>query len=367
MLCSTSYRVSVSHVILHSVRTACCERPREPWRIWRRGTPNRAGLNSILHWVVTACLGLCSANCTREAPALRVGINAWPGYEALYLAQQKGFYRELGVAVRLVEFSALADARRAYERGQIDVLAASAIEVIQIRDQGVRSPQIVQVVDYSNGADVILGRASITHAELLRGARIGVELGSLGAYVLARALEKHGLGFSDAKALSMDQLSMEAELGAGHLDAVVTYPPTSIKLQAAAGIHTLFSTREIPAEVVDIIAVEESLLRERPADVVKLLRAFQRAVAYMHAYPKRAYAIMAAREGISPSDFERAISDGIQLVPGDEQAGFFGPSGKLKRVIEVCSRVLVQTGQIKRGIEPAAVIAASQIAAGTLP
>ena len=87
--------------------------------------------------------------CAPEKPAaLRVGLNPWPAYEFLYLAQEKGFYRAEGIEVRLVEFNSLSDARRAYERGQINVLASTVIEVLQARDNSPRSPQIVQVVDY---------------------------------------------------------------------------------------------------------------------------------------------------------------------------------------------------------------------------
>ena len=286
--------------------------------------------------------------CSPEPKAeLRIGINAWPGYEFLYLAQEKGFYRDEGLAVRLVEFNSLSDARRAYERGQIDGLGATVIEVLQAREHSDRSPQIVQIVDYSDGADVILVRPGITNGAALRGKRIGVELGSLGVYVLARCLDKHGLNLSDVIPVASDQLSMESSFNKGELDAVVTYPPTSVNLLKAKTGQTFFTTTEIPGEVVDVIAVEADIVTQRAGDVAKLIRAFHKAVDYTSKNPADAHAIMAKREGITAKEFAEALSDGIKLVPAAQQAEFLRPGGKLATVIDNSDRILRLSSQIK--------------------
>jgi NitT/TauT family transport system substrate-binding protein len=286
--------------------------------------------------------------CSPEKPAaLRVGINPWPGYEFLYLAEEKGFYREEGLEVRLVEFNSLSDARRAYERGQINVLASTVIEVLQARDNSPRSPQIVQVVDYSNGADVILARPGLTNAAGLRGARIGVELASLGVYVLARGLEQSGLSLADVKMVSLDQLSMVDAFRKGELDAIVTYPPTSIKLLRDGKASTVFSSVEIPGEVIDVIAVEAEINTQRPGEVAKLLRAYHRAIAYTRQNPADAYRIMAEREGLTPEEFRKALTEGIRLLAESDQAEYLRPGGKLASVIDRSDGILRQSGQIK--------------------
>jgi len=289
-----------------------------------------------------------SLGCSREKPAsLRVGINAWPGYEFLYLAQEKGFYRDEGIEVRIIEFNSLSDSRRAYERGQIDAMGATMIEVLQARENSPRSPQVVQVVDYSDGADMILARPGITGCASLKGARVGVELASLGIYVLSRGLEKSGLNLADVETVSMDQPAMDEAIRAGKLDAIVTYPPTSVKLLRDSKATNVFSTAEIPGEVIDVIAVDAEVSRQRPGDVAKLLRAFHRAVAYTRQNPADAYRIMAAREGITAEEFAAALTDGIHVVSEAEQAAYLQPGGKLAAVIDASDRILRQSGQIK--------------------
>ncbi len=277
---------------------------------------------------------------------LRIGLNAWPGYEFLYLAQEKGFYREAGVEVRLVEFNSLSDARHAYERGQIDGLGTTVVEVIQARSQPGRNLQIVYVVDYSDGADVVLVKPSLTGKESLRGARVGVELGSLGIYVLVRALEEQGLTLQDITAISLDQLSMKAAFEQGELDAVVTYPPVSIAIMRAGKAVSVFSSAKIPGEVVDVIAMDEKTVREQPDAVSKLLHAFRRAIDFHASNPAEANRIMADREGITPEEFAIALADGIRLVPASEQALYLGQGGKLSVVVDRVDGILRAHGQL---------------------
>jgi len=309
---------------------------------------NRKPPCRLLSILLAVAALLPNAGCSLKKPAaLRVGINAWPGYEFLYLAQEMGYYREEGLDVRLVEFNSLSDARRAYERGQINMIATTVIEVLQVRDLSLRSPQIVQVVDYSDGADVILTRAGITNGAGLRGCRVGVELASLGVYVLVRCLDQSGLSLSDIRMTSMNQASMADAFRKGEMDAIVTYPPTSTMLLRDTKAERIFSSADIPGEVLDVLAVEEDLITRRPKDIAKLLHAYYRAVLYTQQNPSQAYRVMAEREGITPEEFRAALAEGIHLLSAADQADYLQSGGKLAGVIDNADRILRQSGQIK--------------------
>lgn len=315
--------------------------------------------------VLAATMMLFLNGCSSEpAEPIRIGLNAWPGYEFLYLAQEKGFYRDEGVSVRLVEFNSLSDARRAYERGQIDGLGTTVVEVLQARENSRRSPQIVQVVDYSDGADMILVHPGITNAAGLRGTRVGVELASLGVYVLMSGLEKHGLALADVTPVSGDQATMESAFLRGELDAVVTYPPTSLKLLQDGRARRFFTTAEIPGDVVDVIAIEAGICNDRPQDVRRVMKAFRAAMDYARRNPDEAYGIMAQREGITAAEFKETLTDGVKLVSAKEQADYLKPGGKLARVIDATDRALRVAGQIKGSDRRAGVANAAFAQAG---
>jgi NitT/TauT family transport system substrate-binding protein len=298
-----------------------------------------------LGWQVLL-LATFAYGCSRHDTPLRIGLNAWPGYEFLYLAEVRGFYKARDVEVRLVEFNSLADARAALERGQIDGLGTTAVEVVMARESKEFAPRIVRVVDYSNGADTIVACAGVGSIEELKGKRVGVELGSLGVFVLARALEVHGMKLADVEAVSSDQLTMTEQLRTGALDAIVTYPPSSVTALNYPGTKVVFSTAEIPGEVVDVLAFQERVVRERARDVGNVLRAFDDALAFASQDPTTASAVMAAREGLTPAQFDQALHEGVKLVSGNDQERYLGERGTMFSVLEHTATVLQQTGQL---------------------
>ena len=279
----------------------------------------------IMLAVVIACRALAPSK-----PPLRVAISPWPGYEFATLAQQKGFFAEEGVRVEICELSSLSDTRRAFERGQVDGFFATLVEVILAKENGGRSPRVTLVADWSDGADVIIGGPGIGSVAGLKSHRVAVESGSLNPIVLARALELHGLTLDDVELVSCAQLKMRAALELGAVDAVVTYPPISLAIDAMPDTKVIFTTKEIPNEIVDVMAFDESVIRSRPADVEAFRRAFFRAQEYAKKNPKDAMAIMAKRERITPADFEAALTDGIRLVGGADQGRFLSETGTLR-------------------------------------
>jgi NitT/TauT family transport system substrate-binding protein len=290
--------------------------------------------------LVVLAMSVLFLGCERRQP-LRVGLNVWPGYEFLYLAQELGYYEEEGVDVQLVDFSSLGDARRSFERGQIDGLGTTVVEVILAGENAADPLKIVNVVDYSNGADVIIAKPGLSNLKALKGGKVGVELGSICVFVLARALESADLAMADIVPVSKDQASMAADLHSGLLDAVVTYPPTSIELLRNRSGEVIFSTAQIPREVVDVLAFGDATIKSRPEDIAAILRAFHRAQDYLTRYPAEALRIMSAREGLSQEEFNAALNDGMTMVSVSGQARYL-KEGDIRPIVARTLHVLRQ-------------------------
>lgn len=286
------------------------------------------------------------AGCSRHEP-LRIGLNMWPGYEFLFLAEQLGYYHEEGVEVQIVDFTSLADARRSFERGQIDGLGTTVVEVMLATEASANPLTIVSVVDYSDGADVILARTGFPDLASLKGHRIGVELGSICVYVLARGLELSGMSMADIIPVSKDQTSMEADLRAGVIDAVVTYPPSSLAIQKDPAYTTVFTSKKTPREIVDVIAFGGSTINQRPKDVAAVLRAFNRAQDYYFTHKAEALKIMGKREGVTPEEFDLALNDGMGVVTASGQAAYLR-EGALTPIITRTGEVLQQTKLLRK-------------------
>ncbi len=276
-----------------------------------------------------------------EAPSqpLRVGINPWPGYAPLFLAADKGFFADEGVEVELVELSSLADVRRAFERGQIDGMASSLVEVLDADRNGELRPVIALVADYSNGADVILAKRSLTDIAALKGQRIGLEPGSLNRFILARALAHGGLTMDDVEIVSLPQVGLQEAVEAGAVDAVVTYPPISTGIEQTGLLARLFSSAEIPGEVADVVSFNRETASRRSSDIDAFVRGWGRAVEAMRANPEESYALIGRHIGMNADDLDDAYR-GIEVISADRQAEFLRPDGPLADGIQTLSAIL---------------------------
>jgi NitT/TauT family transport system substrate-binding protein len=302
----------------------------------------KAFLRAIRIVVLSIGVGACGSE---PRYPLRIGINPWPGYEFLFLAEAQGLFERHGADIELVEFASLGDVRRSFERGQVDGMASTLIEVLQARYQSQREPQIVMVADYSNGADVILARAPIDSIAALRGKRVAAESASLGFFMLHRALELEGMSPKDVSVVAMDQTELCDALRNERVEAVVTYPPSSIEIERDLRVNELFSSADIPGEVVDVITIDKSVLDQRSDDARRLILAWDDALRFAKRHPAEAYRIMASRQGIEPEEFRAALA-GIQVLTSAEQKPLFESDQGLRRTIGMLDKAMRAAGLV---------------------
>jgi NitT/TauT family transport system substrate-binding protein len=264
---------------------------------------------------------LTLGGCLREPePALRIGTNVWIGAEPLYLARDLGhLHRD---AVQLVEYPSASEVSRAFRNQAIDGMVISLDELFVLAVDGLR-PKIILIVDVSQGADVVVGRAGMRQMTDLKGRRIAVESAALGAFVLSRALSVNGMQASDVNMVHLESNEHPAAFQQGRVDGAVTFDPYRSQL-LAAGAQTLFDSSQIPGEIVDLLAVRDSVLEKNPRAVDALLQSWFKALDYLHREPADAAARMAVREQISAEQFLRALqglrfpsrAENLQMLAG---------------------------------------------------
>jgi len=256
---------------------------------------------------LTACAPESS---TKE---VKIALNPWPGYEFLFLAQEKGFFQKHGLDIKLIEMSSLADVQRIYVQGRADGMASTLIEVVQAAGQSKDNISVLLISDYSNGDDAIITSEDRKSISELKGKRIGTEIGSLGMYLLALALEKEQLALTDVDIINVEQLSIEQSITQGEVDAVVTYPPFSLSILKHPGYHQIFDSSMIPASIIDTISIRTSTLKQLPSNwKQRFYAAWDEALEFSFINPNEAFQIMADQEGISSEEFVETLK-GLRL------------------------------------------------------
>ena len=124
----------------------------------------------------------------------------------------------------------------------------------------------------------------------LRGAKIAYEPNSLGAYMLERMLAHAGLNQDDVEPIGMDQLEMVEAMREQRIDVAITYPPTSIAIQKLPHTRVIFSSAQIPDEVIDVISFDPKLLDADPTLLDRFYAVMARTEAHVACDPESAVA-----------------------------------------------------------------------------
>ncbi len=296
--------------------------------------------------VLLAFVTAFTAGCSRAPGApLRIAISPWPGYEYLYLAQERGLLREEGVAVQLVELESLGDSRAAFENGSVDAFCATLVELTLSHAQGTRNPRAFFLFDWSDGADVLLADSTVRTLADLRGKRIALEAGSIDVIALWAALANAGLSLRDVELAPMPQNEKDWAFTRGGVQAVQCFPPTSIELERQRGVHRLFDSSLAPGLIADVAVADSATLARDPERFRAVVRAIWRARDWAEAHPDEANAIMAARENQAPDEFVESLR-GIHLPTREEQRSQLASGGPAVRAAERTRRALVEIGTL---------------------
>ena len=315
--------------------------------------PAAAARSHLLPWLAAATAGLIGAGAlalglhARRPRPVMVAITSWPGYEYLYLAEQRDLASRYRIDLRIEQFSSLQDQRRAFSNGAVDVIATTVPEAIAIcQESPRRCPLLVLVLDESTGADRVVAIREIQRPDQLLGRRVGLEASVLGQYLLLSS-------FGD-RPVSLDQMTLVYEgpqalvngLQAGDLDAIVTYAPHDLPLREDPRFHELFSSAALPGQVVDVLAVDPQFARRHPDAIRALVRTWWAAHAEVRRNPGPSLALMAGRQRMTAGQF-RLSEKGLRYPGPEQQRWLLAADGPLARSMARMSALMAQAGRIR--------------------
>jgi NitT/TauT family transport system substrate-binding protein len=244
-----------------------------------------------------------------QAPerALKVATNLWLGYEPLYLAHYIGGYEQ---NIDIVQLPSSTEVLRALRNGSVDVVTATLDEALLLKSQG-EDLVLLMAVNFSSGADVVLGRPPISSLQSIKGHRIGVENTGLGALMLSAALQHADLRVTD---VALVNLSVDQHLQAyqdGVVDVVVTFEPSATQLRKA-GANLLFDSSAVPDLIVDVLVCRRHVFERRDRSLRDLVRGYYKARAFMQSNPAEAGAFIGRRLQLNPQELQKAYN-GLRL------------------------------------------------------
>jgi NitT/TauT family transport system substrate-binding protein len=273
--------------------------------------------------VVSGCSskGATSTKTGGSGEPIKLALSPWPGWFVWYLVKEKGFFEKNGVKVELVWFPVYSDSLSALASGKVDANSQTLSDTLAPASKGIPLKAVL-VNDNSNGGDGVVVKPSINSLKDLKGKKVATELGTVDHLLMLTALEKAGLAEKDVAYTNMTVNDAGPAFISGNLDAAVLWEPFLSKAIQEGKGKLLFSSKDTPGLIPDLLVFKEEITKNRPDDVKKIINAWFDALDYWKANPEESLQIM-AKAAETPMDEYKAGVDSVKIFQLEDNVKAF--------------------------------------------
>lgn len=288
--------------------------------------------SAIARRIAAAARGL--ARCTPLSVALllgtgahtahgevRVGVSDWTGWVAWYVAQTEGYFKRYGADVKLVWFANYSDSISALSTGQLDANSQTWSDTLGPLAKGLPL-KVVLVNDNSAGNDAVMVGPDIRSFAELKGHTVALEQYSVSHFVLYTALARNGLAPRDVNVVNLSAGDAAAAFMSGRVDAAVVWNPWISLIEKSGRGRPLFTSRQMPGLIPDLLVAQEQAIRTKRADLVGMIRAWFDTVAFIRSHPDQAVRIMAKIVGMDAGQYQVFLPGTRFFDAGANRAAF---------------------------------------------
>lgn len=306
-------------------------------------------------YLVVAALVLVA--CGQEKEAINIAGGKWLGYQQFFIASELGKHAEMGQGnghaemlrafhhdYHLTMFPSHTPMLRLIANGRLDGGMVTLDEAIVLQSKSSDDYCLASVIDYSNGADALVVHASYIPDKSIP-MRIGYEPTAAAAFLLSRATSFLGMSGKNIQLISMRPEQHMDAFRTGKVDALLTYEPYLSRLEKH-GARVLFSSRDIPNEIIDVLMLRKRVWDERGADIERMVRlAREVGLQPLLKLAPEALEIAIPNTGLNQDELHAALQK--VHFPGSEEEQLQMQS-RLPEVIGMLEQHLIETSAIDR-------------------
>jgi len=275
---------------------------------------------------------------------VRVRVNIWVGCSAGLVANggldtaSGSIFDKAGLKVSFKIIDDWTEGAAALATNNVDVMLTTADvwakDYAQFQEKGFGA-HAFYMVDWSRGADGVIGKQGINSIEDLAGKTVAFAPYTPSHFLLWNGLKSSGLSTEQrneifSKAVhTKDGIEPATLFAQQKVDAAVAWDPDmSDAVTKRAGSKKIYDTRIANRLIADILVVSDSFAKRCPQTVVKLAQGWLEGVEYIKAQPNRAYTLIGTIKDFNiPEDLAKTMLGGVKLADYADNKSFFGTRG----------------------------------------
>jgi NitT/TauT family transport system substrate-binding protein len=277
----------------------------------------------------------------QESNDVRVRVNIWVGCVGGLVANggldtvPGSIYDKKGLKVSFKIIDDWTEGAAALASNNVDVMLTTADvwakDYGQFHDKGVNA-RAVYMVDWSRGADGVIGKQGIKSIEDLAGKTVAFAPYTPSHFLLWNGLKNSGLSTEQrneifTKAIhTKDGIEPATLFAQQKVDAAVAWDPDmSDAVAKRPGAKKIYDTRVANRLIADILVVSDRFSASSPQAVRKLIEGWLEGVEFIHQQPARAYTLIGTIKDFNiPADLAKTMLEGVRLSDYADNKAFFG-------------------------------------------
>ncbi|MGK2911558.1 MAG: putative urea ABC transporter substrate-binding protein [Sphingobium sp.] len=278
------------------------------------------GIRNAGKMALMAC-ALMAASCspssnTAQEPRteFNVGWSIYAGWMPWPYAQKTGIVKKwadkYGIKINVVQVNDYVESVNQYTAGKLDGVTVANMDALTIPAAGGKDTSAIIVGDYSNGNDGVMLKGGDTLAAI-KGRQVYLAELSVSHYLLARGLSSVKLALTDVKTVNTSDADIVSAFATPDVTAAVAWNPQLSVMKGTEGAKLVFSSADIPGEILDLMVVDTATLKANPNLGKALAGIWYETTALMQrqdAKGKEARATMAKLAGTTPDVFDSQLA-----------------------------------------------------------
>lgn len=290
-------------------------------------------------------LALAMAGPATAADRIRMLAPTWLGFAPVLVANDLGYFKELGLEVDYKFEDDRANVMAAYARGDIEVDMRTVGEY-QGRPRDADTPGIIiGTIDQSVGGDGVIADGTIGSVADLKGKTIAAEPNIPARLLLQLELKKAGLSFADLQVKDIATADTAAVFADDSIAAIATYEPfmsQAVKNSTRAGVYVMISSAQpdYKGVITDVITARQDDLAANPDKYVRFLKGIYMAIEFAEANPDKFAELAAPHFGLTADEVKEIIASSLAYTPVDEALAYMGKTGERGNLHDIFDTVM---------------------------
>ncbi|WP_249978859.1 putative urea ABC transporter substrate-binding protein [Vreelandella olivaria] len=214
---------------------------------------------------------------------------------------------QYSINIDVIQVNDYVESINQFTSGNVDGCAMTNMDALTIpAASGVDSTALI-INDYSNGNDGIVLKGSDDLADIA-GRQVNLVQFSVSHYFLARALESVGLTERDIETVNTSDADIVGLFSSATTEAVAAWNPQLSAIADMPDSHVVYTSAEIPGEILDMMVVNTQTLADNPALGHALVGAWYEVMGLVEADDEHALSIMADAAGTDVEGYRQQLA-----------------------------------------------------------